>query len=566
MNTETNVIACDVLVIGGGLAGAAAAKYLLEQNVDVCQAVKGSYGLIGRRGAGASCCGASESGSPRLAGAPYAADDPDALYQRIIQAGLGMADPELVSALVEDFPKIRRQLRAWDIRFDLDAPYHLGYPFVHAIEPEIRSSGMRVFEQTMIADLLVKDGCCAGAVGVAENGEIYLFKTPAVILATGGNAQLFKHNVHPDCVTGDGYAMGFRAGAALINLEFMQIFFCTVHPSRNLFHAWHKEALRDIRNKHGDLILPAYLPTGISVDQCLEENIRHAPFSTRDPASRYLGIAIVKEIQAGRGSTHGGVFVDVTAAIDRLPEKQRRFLRDRGIDLRTSPVQITMGHQCSNGGLRIDAGSMTSIPGVFAAGETGSGMHGADRLGGNMLSACLVFGLRAAESAVRWAKTNPVDRDIVPTAREKIEAVRMLSFSSGKTAPDELLRVLQTSAWNHALTVRSEKSLTQLLCDIRQLHDACRLELSVSQPSDLIRALELKNLLLVGELAARAALQRKESRGGHFREDYPAWNPDDQARAVILQPAPDGSIQIAEALIDPSWQYDEALLGGGRWG
>jgi len=563
---DINIIACDVLVIGGGLAGAAAIKYLLEKDINACQVLKGFYGRIGRRGAGASCCGASESGAPRLAGTSPAADDPDELCQRIIQAGLGMVDPKLASAMVADFPRIRSQLAKWSIRFDSEGPHHLGYPFVHAIESEIRPSILRIFEQTMITDLLVKDGRCAGAVGATEKGEIYLFKTPSVILATGGDAQLFKHNVHPDCVTGDGYAMGFRAGAELMNMEFMQIFFCTVYPSRNLFHAWHKEALRNIRNKDGKLILPAYLPAGISVDQCLEENFRHAPFSTRDSASRYLGMAIVKEIQAGRGSKHGGGFVDVRAAIDLLPELQKRFLRRRRIDLHKAPVQVTMGHQCSNGGLRIDTDSMTSIPGVFAAGETATGMHGADRLGGNMLSACLVFGVKAAASAVRWAKTNPADSDIKHLARAKIEDIRALSLSSGKTSPDELLSVLQTAAWNHALTVRSEKSLKQFLSDIRQLHDAYGRELLVSQPSDLIRALELKNLLLVGELVARAALARKESRGGHFREDYPEWNPDDPARAVILQPAQDGSIQTQEALIDPSWQYDEVLLGEGRWG
>jgi succinate dehydrogenase/fumarate reductase flavoprotein subunit len=566
MNPIKNFIECDVLIVGGGLAAAAAMKYAHDKDVRVCQVVKGAYGLIGQRGAGASSCGASESGSPRLAKASIAAEDLSALFDMIIQAGLGMADRNLVTAMVSDFPKIQQLLEKWDIRFDRGGPYHLGYPFVNAVEPDVRSSGIRIFEHFMISDLLVHNGACAGAVGVGQDGEICLFKSSAVILATGGDAHLFKHNVHPDCVTGDGYAMGFRAGAELMNMEFMQIFFCTVHPTRNLFHAWHKDALRNIRNTEGDLILPKYLPSGISLDQCLEENHRHAPFSTRDPASRYLGIAMVKEVQAGRGTEHGGVFIDVRDSIDVIPENQKRFLKQRGIDVSASPVQVTMGHQCSNGGLRIDTDAMTAVPGVFSAGETVTGMHGADRLGGNMLSACLVFGIRAAESAVRWAKENPADTDIEPAAREKIEPIQALRSCSGKASPKTLIAELQDAAWNHGLTVRSEESLNLLLADIGRLRDAVPHGLSVNDPNDLVAALELRNLLIVGELVAKASLERNESRGGHYREDYPDCNYRDPAQAIVLKRAEDGSIRIEKTVADPLWRFDAQGLGSGRWG
>jgi succinate dehydrogenase/fumarate reductase flavoprotein subunit len=490
----------------------------------------------------------------------------ESLYNRIIQAGLGLADRKLVANMMEDVPKIQTLLQKWGITFDSSGPYHLGYPFIHAIEKDVRSSAIRLFEHTMITDLLLHDDKCVGAMGITTSGEILVFQTPAVILATGGDAQLFRHNVHPDCVTGDGYAMGFRAGAELMNMEFMQIFFCTVHPTRNLFHAWHEEVLKNIYNKEGYHFLPDYLPADISVEECLEENVRHAPFSTRDRASRYLGIAIVKEIQAGRGTEHGGIFFALTDRAIDFPENQERFLRSRDVDIRNAPVQITMGHQCSNGGLRIDTNAMTSVPGVFTAGETTTGMHGADRLGGNMLSACLIFGVRAAESATDWAKTHPVDCDITQVAQEKLDELSALSSSIGTTKPDELLCNLQQSAWDNALTIRSEESLTTLLSDIRQLREEYHHALSVQTPADFICALELRNLLLVGELVATAAMRRKESRGGHYREDYSDCNYHEPARAIILNALEDQSIQVREEVIDPDWRYDEEYLGKKRWG
>ena len=138
---------------------------------------------------------------------------------------------------------------------------------------------------------------------------------------------------------------------------------------------------------------------------------------------------------------------------------------------------------------------MTTVPGVFAAGETVTGMHGADRLGGNMLSACLVFGIRAADSAIKWAKQHPAFSDLDQICEEKTDIIIALRSSSGKTSPKTLIVALRDSAWNHGLTIRSEESLTRLLADIGRLQDAYAHEMYVKDPSDLVAALELRNLL-----------------------------------------------------------------------
>jgi succinate dehydrogenase/fumarate reductase flavoprotein subunit len=564
-----NIVECDVLVVGGGVAAVSAVKHAYKKDLNVCLAVKGSFGGVGQRGAGASSCGRTESGRPRLPAISGVETtyDPDLVCHQIVQAGLGVADRRLVSVMIEDAPKARRNLDQWGVVLEGKGPVSLGYPIVKAVEYEIRTSGIQLFEHTMITDLIIHDGQCIGAVGVTKPGEILLFKASAVVLATGGNAQLFQYNVHPVCVTGDGYAMGFRAGASLMNMEFMQIFFCTVYPTRNLFHIWRDmQELRTISNAEGHPFLAEYLPAEISVDECIAENLRHAPFSTRDRASRYLAIAIAKEIQAGRGTEHGGVLLDLTHANIQLPELQENFLRYKGVDVRRAPVQLTMGHQCSNGGLRIDTNAMTTIPGVFAAGEVTTGMHGADRLGGNMLTSCLIFGARAGQSAADWARTHSVNRDIQRVAQDHLDEIHSMSASTGTSSPNELLHTLQKSAWKNALTIRSESRLTTMLSEIRQVREEYQRSLAVENPVDLLHALELRNLLLVGEIVATAASQRQESRGGHYREDFPDCAYHQPVKAISLNQASDRMIEVTEELIDPHWQYEAGDLGQGRWG
>ncbi|MCP4398117.1 MAG: FAD-binding protein [bacterium] len=563
-----NIITCDVLVVGGGLAASSAIKNLLDAHpeLDLCMAVKGTFGVVGQRGSGASACGTSETGTPHSRRISESDEERERWYKRIIQAGLGLADPKVAEVMLEEAPKVKLLLQKWGITFGAEGPYHLGYPFVHSIEHELRASKVQLCENTMIADVLKDDGQCVGAVGVTGTEEVVLFKTPSIIFATGGDAQLFRDNVHPPCVTGDGYAAGFRAGAELMNLEFMQIFFSTVHPTRNLFHVRHKKVLEYVYNTENHEFIADYLPEGIGLEECLEENLKHAPFSTRDRASRYLAIAIVKEIQAGRGTEHGGIFFDVTAGMEGVRDVQDRFLRSRNIDLRTSPVEITMAHQCSNGGLRVDTDAMTTIPGVFAAGEASTGMHGTDRLGGHMLLCCLAFGKRSAESAAKWAKSHSIACDVVSIAKEQLDEIQAIASSGGGTSPDTLLHRLQNSAWNHALTVRSEQSLHTLLSDISQLREEFKNALSVQYPGALIDALELRNLFLVGELVATAAKHRKESRGGHYREDYPKCDAHNPVKAIVLNASEDRTIQLREEVLDPDWQDNEENLGKGRWG
>ena len=559
-------IACDVLVIGGGVAAVSAVMHAMKKNVRICLAVKGRFGAVGQRGAGASSCGTTFSGKLRLPGFYEGNFDKDVRFQMVVAAGLGMVDRRVARVLLEDTEAVRQSVMEWGVTWSRQGPVGLGYPVVSAVESTIRTSSVEIFENTMIVDLVVHDGACAGAVGVTEKGDTMLFRAPAVILATGGDAQLFEHNVHPECVTGDGYAAGLRAGATLMNMEFMQIFFCVPYPTRNLFHVWQGEELGNIYNTEGHRFLSDYLPPGITVQECVEENLRHAPFSTRDRASRYLAVAMVKEVQAGRGTKHGGVYFDLPKPRSSRDSAQLEFLRYRGIDPNSGSVELTMGHQCSNGGFRIDTDGMTTIPGVFAAGEVTTGMHGADRLGGNMLANCLIFGARAGRSASRWARKHSAPTDIGSISTNQQERIRSVSAREGSTVQYELLSKLRCSAWNNALTIRSEESLGKLLNNIDSLEHECEKSLSVQTPTDLISALELENLLLVGKAVGLAALQRKESRGGHYREDYPERNRSDIPKALLLVQGEDQQIQVTEEIVDPKWKEIDSEIGRERWG
>ena len=333
----------------------------------------------------------------------------------IVQAGLGMADPGLVRSMVAGQEGAREDLerfgavvaggfKASDRRRLVQVMPGLAY--------HVRGSAVELRDHTMIADLLAKDGACVGAVGVDErSGEVTLFSARAVVLATGGDAQLYRYSCHPPCMTGDGYAMAYRLGARLINMEYMQAFLGTVHPSLNLlWGGWSWRRYPRVVNARGEKILSKYLPAGIAAEQCLWERGGHNPFSTRDRASRYLDVAVVKEVLAGHGTAHDGCYVE---GIDpeRVSPEHREWMRYRGIDL-GAPLEVSSLHQCSDGGLYVSEAAAANVPGLFAAGEVAAGMHGADRLGGHMMVCSQVFGKRAGREAAalsargmrcRWA-------------------------------------------------------------------------------------------------------------------------------------------------------------------
>lgn len=565
----TRIIESDVLVVGGGGAAARAAVEAHHAGAKVVLAVKGRFGAVGTRGSGATAGAISELGGMRPIGMP---DGPPSsgrqvAFDDIVQAGLGVADRQLVEILTDETWDAMTDLREWGATFGgLGIKSH-GLPIMTALEHRIRQSDIIIQQETMIVSLLVEDGTCQGAVGISENGGTCVFKAAATILGTGGNGQLFARNLHPSCVTGDGYAMGYEAGAELMNMEFNQIFQGTVFPTINMLTTgWMWQHYPSITNANGEEFIHNYLPAGTTVQECMDQRALHFPFSTRDTLSKYIDIAIIKEILAGRGNEHNAVYIDLTDPNMNIPSASREFYEYRGIDMTKEPVEVSIFLHCSNGGLVIDENAQTKTPGLFAAGEVAAGPHGADRLGGNMLAASQVFGKIAGRHAAQWAKQTgrpSVDEKLI---RELEQRIHQLEESGGDRPPSDLIAMLQKLAWENMLLTRSKDNLGKVLDGVEQIRTEMMPRLCVSNSSQLVEALELQNRLQVAEIMARPALLREESRGGHYREDFPQRDDDKWLKAITVKKNAAGQMETGTKVVDPDWKDREGDMGSRRWG
>ena len=562
-------IQTDVLVVGGGAAGARAALEARPSGVRVVLAVKGRFAAIGVRGAGASACGMDGSG-----GALYDTDakmiqPPEQIYDDVIQLGLGLADPKLARILVQDGLRNCSEFAAYNIVMSRGYGWGvrcLGVPLVGGLAGQIRNRGVEVLEDLMVWQLLVRDGRCVGALAVGESdGEPLIIQAAAVVLATGGDGQIYLHNFNPSCVTGDGYAMGYHAGAELMNMEFKQVFIGSVAPTRNILHLWmwrHPPTFLNARHEH---FLHKHVPPEVTLDQILTEHSRHDPASTRDAHSRYLEFGIMREVAAGNGTPHWGVWVDMRGQEHTLLPYIADWLHYRGIFSNEEMIEASVFQQCSNGGFRVDENAQTTLPGLYAVGECMTGCHGADRKGGNMLGATQVFGARAGRHAARFARLHPAaehDPAAIDEIQSRLGQIRALK---GRLRPRDLKLALQRSNWRDLLFVRSQESLERVLAEAANIRQASATEMGIETPADLIESLELDNMLTVTEIVARAALMRRESRGAHWRLDYPQRNDSEWLKAVTVRQA-NGDMHLGTVVLDAAWRDRSGDMGQGRWG
>jgi fumarate reductase (CoM/CoB) subunit A len=378
-----------------------------------------------------------------------------------------------------------------------------GHEMMMTLMEQLDASDVTKLQEVTVIDLLKDGDRVTGAIALDENGSIVVITADSTILATGGGSRVYDVSTNSSSGTGDGFAMGYRAGAELVDMEMVQF-----HPTGAVYPYDARgrlitEAVRGegglLKNRLGERFMKKYDPDRMEL-------------STRDVVAR----AIATEIAAGRGTPRGGVYLDVTHLSreqieSRLPVMLEQFLK-YGVDIRTEPMEVAPTAHHIMGGLKITPECKTTLPGLFACGESAGGVQGANRLGGNALADTQVFGKRAGEFAARAEKrVKKIDPAQITRQEERLDR-----FLAGTENPAVVRTELQQAMWKGAGIFRDEAGLKNALAVTSRLMQA---SLKAASTKNLADCCIVENMCLTASLICRSALIRPESRGAHMRID-----------------------------------------------
>ncbi|MEO8276496.1 MAG: fumarate reductase/succinate dehydrogenase flavoprotein subunit [Thermoanaerobaculia bacterium] len=558
--------AYDVLVIGAGGAGLRAAIEAVGQGVSV--------GLICKSLLGKAHTVMAEGGMAAAMGNVDDRDNWQVHFADTMRGGQYVNNWRMAELHAKEAPDRVRELEAWGAVFDRTSDGKIlqrnfgghryprlahvgdrtGLELIRTLQDHTVYLGVTVHMEHTVIDLLLDNGRIAGALAYdRERGRFQLFSAKAVILATGGVGRAYRVTSNSWEGTGDGHALAYRAGAELIDMEFVQF-----HPTGMVWPPSVKgilvtEGVRGeggvLKNSAGERFMFGDIPDNYKPQTASDaeegwrytqgdKSARRPPeLLTRDHVAR----CIMREVKAGRGSPHGGVFLDIAWIKEKianapehirrkLPSMYHQFKELADLDITAEPMEVGPTTHYIMGGIRVDADTQAStIPGLFAAGECAAGINGANRLGGNSLSDLIVFGKRAGEYAAAFARANgvpAVDDGAVKTA---IDA-SLAPFSRGSAGenPYKVQSDLQDTMQDLVGIVRVESEMQEALVRLEALWAraaAAGVEGHREYHPGWHTCLDLRNLLAVSEAITRSAIERKESRGGHFRDDFPAKDP-----------------------------------------
>ena len=582
----------DVLVIGAGGAGLRAAIEASAAGVSV--------GVVTKSLLGKAHTVMAEGG---IAAAMGNVDDRDnwrVHFADTMRGGQYLNNPRMAELHAKEAPDRVRELEAWGALFDRTNDGRIlqrnfgghkyprlahvgdrtGLEMIRTLQDHGIHQGIDVHMECTILTLLEDAGRVCGAFGYdRERGRFLLFHSKAVVLATGGIGRAYKITSNSWEYTGDGLALAYNAGAALMDMEFVQF-----HPTGMVWPPSVRgilvtEGVRGeggvLRNSEGKRFMFEDIPknyrhqTADNPDEGWrytqgDKNARRPPeLLTRDHVAR----CIVREVREGRGSPHGGVFLDIAWIKEKIPHAEEHIKRKLpsmyhqfkqlgDIDITKEPMEVGPTTHYMMGGIRVNGDTqMSDVPGLFAAGECAAGLHGANRLGGNSLSDLLVFGKRAGEYAARFAKDYPAAR--VNPDQVNDAAFRALDFfgrNMDHDGPFQIQHALQDVMQDLVGIVRRAEEMERALDSIHQLRARAN-NVAVSGNREYNpgwhAAMDLTNLLTVSEAVARAGYERKESRGAHFRDDYPLKDEAYGTFNIVIRKGRDGRMQVSREPLAP---------------
>ena len=582
----------DVLIIGAGGAGLRAAIEASNENVSVglvCKSLLGKAHTVMAEGGVAAAMGNVE---PK--------DNWQVHFRDTMKGGRYLNQWRMAQLHAMEAPDRVNELESWGALFDRTKDGKIlqrnfgghkyprlahvgdrtGLEMIRTLQQHGVHLGIKVYMECTVSRLLVDGDKIRGAFGYwRENGKFVLFKAKAIVIATGGIGRMFKINSNSWECTGDGQALAYLAGAELMDMEFMQF-----HPTGMVWPPSVRgtlitEGVRGeggtLRNKDGKRIMFDYIPELYASDTAPTEDeadqwLRESTSGTTSKARRtpdllprdIVARAIHSEVKAGRGSPHGGVFLDIAtrrSAEDikrKLPAMYHQFKELGDVDITKEPMEVGPTAHYTMGGIRVDPDSQESrIKGLFAAGECSAGMHGSNRLGGNSLSDLLVFGRIAGLHAAKYAKAANApmleESEIKAAAHEALEPFDRTEGENPFLLHDELKDAMQV----HVGIIRTEPDLEAGLTALEKLKvraNHFKVEDNRHFNSAWHQSLDMRNMLIVAEAMCRAAITRKESRGGHARDDYPEQDKGHWSKVnVVSRMSASGAMEIAEVPLPP---------------
>jgi succinate dehydrogenase / fumarate reductase flavoprotein subunit len=582
----------DVLVVGAGGAGLRAAIEASAEGVTV--------GLICKSLLGKAHTVMAEGG---MAAAMANVDDRDTWrvhFADTMRGGQYLNNWRMAEHHAKEAPDRVRELEAWGAVFDRTKDGRIlqrnfgghryprlahvgdrtGLEMIRTLQDHGVHRGLDVYMEYTVVALMTDGGRVAGAVAYdRERGRFFVFRAKAVVIATGGLGRAFKITSNSWEYTGDGYALAYEAGATLQDLEFIQF-----HPTGMVWPPSVRgilvtEGVRGeggvLKNKDGRRFMFDDIPENYrsSTADNPEEGWRYTQgdksarrppeLLTRDHVARCIN----REVKAGRGSPHGGVYLDIAWIKSKLPNgadhikrklpsMYHQFKQLADLDITETPMEIGPTTHYTMGGIRVDGDTqMSTLPGLFAAGEAAAGLHGANRLGGNSLSDLLVFGKRAGEHAAAFARTQgAVTINEAQVGQATARALAPFERGPAGENPFAVQHDLQELMQRLVGIVRVEAEMREAIDQLQRLKArAARAGIGGNREynNGWHTAIDLHNLLIVSEAIARAAVERKESRGAHFREDYPSKLDEFSTFNFAIRKGADGSMVLWREPLTP---------------